>query len=104
MGFNKEQLDAMGAISLDEFAACLAVALAPARVATECTLAPLTPALLLSTEMPALLSELSHDKKKLRVATPFAVSAAGGALASSNSPAKLRTRLPEGSITAPAPT
>ena len=44
--FDKEQLDAIGAISLDDFASCLLVALAPSRAASERTLAPLSPKLL----------------------------------------------------------
>jgi enoyl-CoA hydratase/carnithine racemase/thioesterase domain-containing protein len=39
--FDEEQLEAMGAVSLDEFAACLAAALGPARAAVERTQAPL---------------------------------------------------------------
>merc|ERR1712185_588498 len=55
--FCSEQLDAMGSVSLDEFAACLSVALAPARGATEQTLAPLARSLLARAQIPAL-SEL----------------------------------------------
>ena len=40
--FTREQLDAMGAVSLDEFATCLSMVLATARAAAERTLAPLT--------------------------------------------------------------
>ena len=61
--FGKEQLYAMGAISLDEFAACLSIALAPGHAVTERTLAPLAQALLASTAMP-VVSELSWDRSK----------------------------------------
>ena len=75
--FDKEQLDAMGTISLDEFASCLSIALAPARASMERTLAPLARALLASTATPAL-SELSHAKGECTVATPVAAPAAAG--------------------------
>jgi len=80
--FDKEQLHAMGAVSLDEFAACLSIALAPTRAAAERTLAPLSRALRASIAMTAL-SELSHDKSECTVATPVAAPAAGSALAHS---------------------
>jgi hypothetical protein len=44
--FGQEQLDAMGGISLDEFAACMSASLGPAWSATERTHAPLAPRLL----------------------------------------------------------
>jgi hypothetical protein len=72
--FDKEQLDAMGAISLNDFASCLSIVLMPVRAATECTLAPLARALLASTATSAL-SELSHDKDEHIIATPVTGSA-----------------------------
>ena len=78
--FGKEQLDAIGAISLDELASCLSIALAPARGATERTLAPLARALLTSTVMP-VLSELSRHEVERSHAIPSAAAAAGSALA-----------------------
>ena len=50
----------------DEFASCLSIALAPARAASEQTLAPLARALLADTPMPSL-SEVSHEKGELLV-------------------------------------
>ena len=56
--FGEEQLDAIGAISLDEFATCLGISLAPAQTAAGQAQAPLVRALLETMVMPAL-SELS---------------------------------------------
>ena len=50
--FDEKQLDAMGAISTNEFASCLLVALTPARAAIERTLAPLARVLLASAATP----------------------------------------------------
>ena len=80
--FDSEQLDAMGGVSLDEFAACLSVALAPARGATEQTLAPLARSLLARAEIPAL-SELVPDTVVSAVASFVVAPAAGTALARS---------------------
>jgi acyl carrier protein len=71
----------MGAILLDDFAACLSVALAPSRGAMQRTLAPLVSVFQTSTRMPAL-SELTHKKMEQIVPTPIRTSA-GGALTNS---------------------
>ena len=57
--FAEDQLEAMGAISLDVFAAHLCAILAPAHAAVESTQAPLYPVILISMAVP-LLSELRH--------------------------------------------
>ena len=77
--FDKEQLNAIGAISLFEFATCLSLALAPARAASERTLAPLAQALLMSATL-AALSELSHESKNRAVLIAATASGAGSAL------------------------
>ena len=56
--FGKEQLHAIGAVSLDEFAAFLCIALAPARAAMERTLAPFAKHLLASA---AILEDSSQQ-------------------------------------------
>ena len=71
--FDTVQLEAMGAISPDEFASCLSVALAPRRTATDCTLAPLARAFLASTALLAL-SELSYEKRERPILGPTSMS------------------------------
>ena len=58
--YDVQQLNALGAISLDEFAGWLHVALAPSRAAMERIQAPLSRGLLVGTAT-AALSELSAE-------------------------------------------
>jgi len=91
--FDKDQLDAIGAITLDEFVTCLFVALAPAHAMTERTLAPLAPALIAGTSAPSFV-ELSYAQGKCTAATPVASSAEGSSLFNLE-PSQRRTHVEE---------
>ena len=73
--FDAKQLDEQGAISLDEFAACFCVALAPARAATERTQAPLARALLESTPIAALSEIRPQESVRITVTQAAATTA-----------------------------
>ena len=79
--FDKEQLDVMGAVSLDDFALCLSIALAPARAERERVLAPLVWSLLFASAALPALSEVSRDERS--VVAVVTASAAGSKLAHS---------------------
>ena len=79
MTFSQQQLEAVGAITLDEFAACLAATLAPARAAAERTQAPLGRALVASTVLPSL-SELHGSTQGDHKAAPVAPGSVGSQL------------------------
>ena len=77
--FDDEQLEAMGAISLDLFAALLSTTLAPMCAAVESTQTPLRAAMLVGASIP-VLSELRHESSTVKAtivgrATPDAGSA-----------------------------
>ena len=65
--FGEEQLEAMGAITLDEFAAHLCAMLAPAHTAAESTQAPLHPAALAGMAVP-VLSEFHNAQASSTIA------------------------------------
>ena len=78
--FVKEQLDAIGGISLEQFATCLGVSLAPVRALGERTQAPLVPALLCAVATP-VLSEVGPLQGDDVISVSIAARVAGSALA-----------------------
>ena len=66
--FDAAQLDAIGAVTLDEFAACLLVSLAPGRAAAEGTQAPLVQALIDGLPRMPLIAEMVSKARPVTAA------------------------------------
>ena len=70
--FDAMQLDALGALELDTFAACLALSLLP-RGAVACRVAPLAPVLIEATLETTLFAEIRHMSSTATASAPAVV-------------------------------